>query len=298
MPKEKNSALRAMAARGQRSPGHLDHGADRYVQVNTRLLLHLPEHLLRHPAGGLHLLDGGDERGLDLRARVLARPLELRGGVRDRADLHAEQAGYDQVEPDAAQAEHRVLLVHPAHLGEHPLLLVGGLVAFEGDLDRQVREVGEELVQRRVDRADRHRQAVHRRQDLREVAGLQRLEGGKRALAVLGGLGEDEVLDQLAAFAEEHVLGADKSDPLGAEPAGPGGVGAVVGVGEYAEPPPGVGVGHDPVHRADQFAGLAGVRAQLALEVAHDRRGHDCYLAEVDLTGGAVDGDDVALGDR
>ena len=110
-------------------------------------------------------------------------------------------------------------------------------------------------MQRRVDRADRHRQAVHGRQDLREVAGLQRLEGGQRALAVLAGLGQDEILDQLAALAEEHVLGPDQAYPFGPEPAGAGGVRAVVRVGEHAQPAPGVGVGHDPVHRADELAG-------------------------------------------
>src|ERR1700761_2144639 len=284
--------------RGQRPPGHLDHRADGDVQVNARLRLDLPKHLLRQPAGNLHLLDCGDERGLDLRARILARPLELRGGMRDRAHLHAEQAGDDQVEPDAAQAEHRVLLVHPADLGEHPLVPGGGLVALQGDPDRQVCEVGEELVQRRVDRPDRYRQAVHGRQDLREVAGLQRLEGGQCALALRIGLGQDEVLDQLAALAQEHVLGTDQAYPFGPEPACPGGVRAVVRVGEHAQPAPGVGVGHDPVHRADELAVLAGVRAQLSLEVAHDRGRYDRYLAEVDLTAGAVDGDDVALGDR
>jgi hypothetical protein len=118
-----------------------------------------------------------------------------------------------------------------------------------GDPDRQVREVGEELVQRRVDRPDRYRQAVHGRQDLREIAGLQRLEGGQCVLAVRIGLGQDEILDQLAALAQEHVLGTDQTYSFGPE-----------------------------------LAGLAGVRAQLSLEVAHDRGRHDRYLAEVDLT--------------
>jgi len=69
--------------------------------------------------------------------------------VRDGPDLHAEQAGDDQVEPDAPEPEHRVLLVRPAALGEYPPLLGRGLVALQGDLDRQVGEVGQELVQRR-----------------------------------------------------------------------------------------------------------------------------------------------------
>jgi hypothetical protein len=51
--------------------------------ITRQLWSGMPEHLLRQPAGNLHLLDGGDERGLDRRARILARPLELHGGVRD-----------------------------------------------------------------------------------------------------------------------------------------------------------------------------------------------------------------------
>jgi len=172
-----------------------------------------------------------------------------------------------------------------------------GLVAFQGDLDRQVGEVGEELVQRRVDRANRHRQAVHRRQDFHEVAGLKRLQGGQRTPAVLVGLGQDEVLDQLAALTEEHVLSADQADPLGTEPAGPGGVGAGVRVGQHAQPAPAVGVRHNLVHRPDEISGVAGARGKLALEVAHDRGRHDGDLPEVDVTAGAVDGDHVALGD-
>ena len=44
-------------------------------------------------------------------------------------------------------------------------------------------------------------------------------------------VGQDQVLDQLAALAEEHVLGADQADAAGAEPAGPGAVLAGVRVG-------------------------------------------------------------------
>jgi len=75
-------------------------------------------------------------------------------------------------------------------------------------------------VQRRGDRADDHRQAVHGRQDLHEVAGLQRLQDGQRTLAVLSALGEDEILDQLAALAKKHVLGTGQAYSFGTEPAG------------------------------------------------------------------------------
>ena len=99
----------------------------------------------------------------------------------------------------------------------------------------------------------------------------------------------------LAALAEEHVLGAAQADALGAEPAGAGGVLGVVGVGPHPQPAHPVGVGHDPVHGLDQFVGVVGAGVHPALEVLHDRGRHDGHLAEVDLAGGAVDGDDVAL---
>ena len=85
-------------------------------------------------------------------------------------------------------------------------------------IDSSVRS-GKELVQRRVDHPDRHRQAVHGVQDLDEVAALQRLQSIERVLALLLGVGQDQVLDQLTALAKEHVLRADQAHAFGAEPA-------------------------------------------------------------------------------
>ena len=90
-------------------------------------------------------------------------------------------------EPDAAQPEHRVLLVQPPHVLEQHAVVLGcslrrGRVLGERDLDRQLGEVGQELVQRRVDQPDRDRQAVHRLEDLDEVLALQRQQRLERAL--------------------------------------------------------------------------------------------------------------------
>src|SRR4029077_13517828 len=193
-------------ARVHRGARHLDHGADQGVHVGAGLFLDLLEDLLGALTHDLHLLHGGGERDHDLRTRVLTGLLELGGRVCDRADLHLEQAGDDQAEPDAAQAEHRVLLVQPAYRGEQYLVLLRGRVAGQGDLDGEFGEVGQELVQRRVDQPDRGRQAVHGVQDLHEVAALQRLQGVQRVLAPVLRVGQDQVLDQLAAPAEEHGL--------------------------------------------------------------------------------------------
>ncbi len=56
------------------------------------------------------------------------------------------------------------------------------------DLDREVLQRRQELVQRRVDQPDRHRQPVHRREDAVEVLALQRQQRVQRGLPiVLGG---------------------------------------------------------------------------------------------------------------
>ena len=58
-------------------------------------------------------------------------------------------------------------------------------LVVERDLDRQLGVVGQELVQRRVDQPDRHRQPVHRLEDLDEVLALQRQQLGERRLLLV-----------------------------------------------------------------------------------------------------------------
>ena len=112
-------------------------------------------------------------------------------------------------------------------------------------------------------------------------------------LSVLGALGQDQPLDELAARPEEHVLGAAQADALGPEPAGAGGIRRVVGVGPHLHPAVLVGGGHQPVDGGDHRAAL--VDGHGALEVAHDGGGAHGDLAEEDLAGRAVDGQGVAL---
>ena len=112
-------------------------------------------------------------------------------------------------------------------------------------------------------------------------------------VALVVGVGQDQPLDQRAALAEEHVLGAAQPDALRAEPAGPGGVLGGVGVGAHRHPPRAVGVAHDPVDR--DAPGRRPRRSIAVLEVPHHRGVDDRHLAEEHLAGRAVDGDDVAL---
>jgi hypothetical protein len=87
--------------------------------------------------------------------------------------------------------------------------------------------VREELVQRRVEQADGHRQAVHRLEDALEVLpldGQQLLERPRRLSRFSA-----RIISRMAMMRspEEHVLGPAEADALGAELAGPLGVGGV-----------------------------------------------------------------------
>jgi hypothetical protein len=92
---------------------------------------------------------------------------------------------------------------------------------------------------------------------------------------VVVALGEDQVLDELAALAEEHVLGPAQADALRAEATGPLGVLGGVGVGADREAACLVCVGHQPVHGLHELVGgtfgVERLRVELALEVLHDR---------------------------
>ena len=138
------------------------------------------------------------------------------------------------------------------------MVLRGGIVTGERDLDRELGQVGQELVQRRVEQPDRGRQPVHGLEDLHEVAALQRLQRVQCRLPRRVVVGQDEPLDELPPLAEEHVLGAAQADALRAESDRAGRVLAVVGVGPHAQAALGVRVGHQPVHGGDQLVGRSG----------------------------------------
>jgi hypothetical protein len=155
-------------------------------------------------------------------------------------------------------------------------------------LDREAHFLGEildllgvgrdELVQGRVEQADGDGTALHGLVDGLEVALLHRLELLERLFALLGGLGDDHLADGADAVGlEEHVLGAAEADALGAEGGRLRGVVRRVGVGADLQAAELV----RPAHDAAEVAGDAG------------RGGLD--LLAVDVAGGAVDGEVVAL---
>ena len=132
-----------------------------------------------------------------------------------RARLHRRDLGIADAEAAAAEAEHRVELVqlldalvntcsrHPDLLRQLLLLLLG---------------VRQELVQRRIEEADRRRVALERAEDAGEVLALVREQLGQRRLPLLQCLGEDHLAHRVDAVSlEEHVLGAGQADADRAE---------------------------------------------------------------------------------
>ena len=180
----------------------LDHRSDEIREVASFLGRDANGELAQ-PA---QLLGERHERVHDLDLRRLAGALAHgQGGPHDRADLHLVDLGPLQAEPAAACPQHRVRLVQR----QDPVsqALVGRLF-----------ERREELVQRRVEQPDRHRQPRHRLEDALEVALLEGQEPVERGAASRLVVREDHLLDDRQALvAEEHVLRAAEPDPLSAE---------------------------------------------------------------------------------
>ena len=204
-----------------------------------------------------------------------------RGGAHDRLDLHLVDLGVEDPQPAAAGAEHRVLLVDLLHALERRLELlevVGALDPRPLDLGGEVREVLEELVQRRVEQPDRHRQADHRLEQALEVLLLERQQLGERLAPLLLVVGHDHRPHlRLAVLGHEHVLGPAQPDALRAQLARLLRAGRVVGVGAHLQAPELVG----PLEHA--------------VEVLVHARVDQRHVLERHAALGAVDGDEVAL---
>ena len=137
------------------------------------------------------------------------------GRLEDRARLHRRDLGIADAQAAATKAEHRIELVQlrDALLDarrRHADLLRQLLLLF--------RRVRQELVERRVEEADRHREALQGAEDAGEVLALVGQQLGERGLSLLHRLGEDHLAHRVDAIPlEEHVLGAGQPDADGAE---------------------------------------------------------------------------------
>ena len=248
--------------RAERGARQLDHRPAEVLEPR-RLLLH---HALGELAQPAQLLAEADERMHDLDERRLAGALLHRlRRARDRPHLHLVDLRPLDADPAAAGAEHRV------RLGERLDPLAHARVA-------RLLERRQELVQRRVEQPDRHRQAGHRLEDGLEVGLLERQEPVERVATPRLVAREDHLLhDGQPLLAEEHVLGAAEADALRAELACLRGVVGVVGVRAHPEAAQAVGPLED------------------RLEVLVDRGRHERNLADDDAAGAAVDRDHVAF---
>ncbi|MNQ73274.1 hypothetical protein D3C85_880010 [compost metagenome] len=137
--------------------------------------------------------------------------------------------------------------------------------------------VRDELVQRRVQQADRHRQTGHDGEQVGEVGLLEGRDLGQGDAAALLVVGQDHLAHGGdAGLVEEHVLGARQADALGAEAARGLGVQRGLGVGADLQATHAVGPGHQGLEVARQFR----------LDHGHGAVQH--------LALAAVDGDDLA----
>ena len=91
-------------------------------------------------------------------------------------------------------------------------------------------------MQRRIERADHHRESVHGLEQSGEILALHGQQLGERLAAGLFVARQNHGLHVLdAILGEEHVLGAAQADALGAEPAGRLGIARNIGIGAHAE---------------------------------------------------------------
>ena len=152
----------------------------------------------------------------------------------------ANRPGDEQAEPHAAQAEHRVGLVQPLHGGEQPLVGLGppcpAASASATLTASSVRSGRNSCSGGSSSRMVTGRPSIASSSSTKSCALQRQQRLQRRRLARPASLGEDDPLDQRAAVAEEHVLGAAQPDALRAQAAGPRGVLAGVGVGAHPEP--------------------------------------------------------------
>ena len=193
---------------------------------------------------------GRDQRDHHLRDNGRAGALAHRDGcLEDGPRLHLRDFGIGDREPAAAMAEHRVLLLELVEAGtQRDPIHVQRLGQFR---DLRV-AMGQELVQRRIEQADRDRQARHDLEQLDEVLLLHRQDFGKRRTAAFLILGHDHLAHgNNPVGVEEHMLGAAEPDAFGAEFARLGRVRRRVGIGADLHAPQAVG----PLHQRAEVAG-------------------------------------------
>src|ERR1035437_101559 len=283
-------------------------GLGQIVGPEAEELGFLGEHFLGHRHHDLLLilefLDAADQRDHDFGNHLHALLGHLHDGFEDGARLHFGNLGIGDAETAAAMAQHGVELVelfHPLEqlgddglevldlgaelhvLGYQLALLLDIGVRQDSHVHHQVFALGEELVERRIERADDHREAVHGGEEAGEILALHGEELQQGLAAALFVARQNHGLHVLdAVLGEEHVLGAAQSDAFGAELARHFGVARDIGVGAHAElAAEFVGPRHEALQHAGGWVGIQGVG-----------------LAGEDFAGGTIERNPVAFTER
>ena len=262
---------------GERRARDLDHGAD--------LVLHLDAGRLDALVGGLgddgldvrKLFDLADERDHDLGHDFPVRMSGLHCDRRldDRFGLHDRDLGIGDGESASAVSHHGVELMQRS---DDVLDFLDGHTHIVGKRLDVGFFRGDELVERRIQEADGDGSAFERFVESLEVALLHGQELGKSLFSLLDGVGDDHLAHGHDSVGlEEHMLGAAEADAFRAEGTCLTCVLGSVGIGPDLQCAVLVRPCHDPA------------------EIARDGSVDGGNGFAVDVAGGAVEGDPVAL---
>ena len=124
-------------------------------------------------------LRGSDERNHDLRLHLPSLLLDVAGSLKNGAALHFGNLRIDDAKPASPVAEHRIELVELLHaiqqfffLGDFRQRRV--LCLEQRHFNHEFFALGKELVKRRIEKTNRHRQAVHDAKQTFEIGALER----------------------------------------------------------------------------------------------------------------------------
>mmetsp|Transcript_14086 Transcript_14086/g.33214 ORF Transcript_14086/g.33214 Transcript_14086/m.33214 type:complete len:308 (+) Transcript_14086:792-1715(+) len=222
-----------------------------------------------------------DKRHHDVRHRLDASGLDVQRRLEDGPGLHHGDLGVLDAQTAATQPQHGVHLRERKDLGQHRLRGHVQLLRHARDYLGHI-SLGQELVERGIKKADGDGEAVHGSEDALEVAALEGEQLRQRLLAPREVVGHDHLPHRTDALfsREEHVLGAHQPDALRAVAPRRRHVLRGVRVPEHFQVP--------PLVRPRQEAG----------ELFAEGGWLEFLFALDDLSGGAVDGDPVALAEH
>ena len=263
---------------GKSSARNLDHRTDFIVKLDIRLLDDFVRRLDDDVLDELHFLCLTRQRDHDLGNDIPVGMilLDVNCSLDDSLGLHDGDLGIGDGETAAAVTHHGVELVQ---VGDDLLDLCNRLalclckrlnICFLG---------GNKLVKRRIQETNGDGIAAERLKQALEISLLHRLDLGKRRLSLLDGIGADHLTECAdSRRLKEHVLGTAKTNALRAERSRLLCILGRIGIRSDAERL----VLVRKLHDAAEVAGV-GIR------------GNGGDEAVIDITRGAVEGQDVAL---